>query len=88
MKEIKTIKIWMFQYFNIVHLCLLYSFGDVWHTYFLIDQNVRLINNTDSYSEFQINSKLIGLGIMFLIHINIKSFNYSLPIDNITITKI
>lgn len=78
----------MFHYFNIVHLCLLYSFGDVLRTYFLIDQNVRLINNTDSHSEFQINSKLVGLGIMFLIHINIKSFNYSLPIDNITITKI
>lgn len=42
----------------------------------------------DSYSEFQMNSKLVGLGIMFLIHINIKSFNYSLPIDNMTITKI
>lgn len=78
----------MFQYFNIVHLCLLYSFGDVLRTYFLIDQNVRLINNTDSHSEFQINSKLVGLEIMFLIHINIKSLNYSLPNDNITITKI
>lgn len=78
----------MFQDLNIVDLCLLYSFGDVLHTYFLIDQNVRLINNTDSHSEFQINSKLVGLGIMFLIHINIKSFDYSLPNDNITITKI
>lgn len=34
------------------------------------------------------NSKLVGFGIMFLIYINIKSFNYLFFIDNMIIIKI